>query len=433
MARASSPVVGPTSQARPKVAFFDSCDVFEDFYPHYGIDQPTFARTWAGTGNHAFIRQLQREVGDVTWYELTLRPDLREAQHEVAGCRVRFVRSSWLHRYLWRAFYLPRSAWRWRGLYPWYALCASYLAPLSTDLLRALRRDRPDVLVTQDYASGKFDVLLAIAASLNIPLVARHSGSCPEGYVGKVLRRWTIRRADLMIASGAAERALLVERFRVPIERAMVILTPTDITAFRPIPRREACTAVGLDAGRRYLLFVGRLSDHEKRISSLIEAFATLANHHRDTDLLVVGAGRDGATLRALAQARVPGRVRFLGWTSGADRLAPLYSAAVCLVLPSNREGFPSVVGEAMSCGTPVVASWVGGVPELVTDGRTGWLVRPGDDRALVERLGHVLTHAAETEGMRSEARRSAVRQLSPAVISLQLREGLERVLARRG
>ena len=115
MARASSPVVGPTSQARPKVAFFDSCDVFEDFYPHYGIDQPTFARTWAGTGNHAFIRQLQREVGDVTWYELTLRPDLREAQHEVAGCRVRFVRSSWLHRYLWRAFYLPRSAWRWRG------------------------------------------------------------------------------------------------------------------------------------------------------------------------------------------------------------------------------------------------------------------------------------------------------------------------------
>ena len=435
MASAHSPVIGPARRggARPKLAFFDSCDVFEDFYPHYGVDQPTFAHTWAGTGNHAFIRLLQHEVGDVTWYELTLRPGLREANHEVAGCRVRFVRSSWLHRQLWKAFYLPKSAWRWRGLYPWYALCASYLAPLSADLLRALRHDRPDLVIMQDYASGKFDVLLAIAACLDIPLVARHSGSRPDGYIGKNVRRWTIRRADLMIASGAAERALLVERFGVPTERVIVVLTPIDTTAFRPIPRREACAAVGLDAGRRYLLFVGRLSDHEKRVSSLIEAFATIADRYRDTDLLVVGEGRDGARLRALAQARAPGRVRFLGWASGPDRLAPLYSAATCLVLPSNREGFPAVVGEAMSCGTPVLASRVGGVPELVTDGRTGWLIRPGDDGALVERLEHVLAHAAETEAMRWEARRSAERRVSPVVVGMQLREGLQRVLARRG
>lgn len=435
MTSVHSPAVEPASRAgaRLKVAFFDFCDVFEDFYPHYGVDQPTFAHSWAGTGNHAFIRLLQQEVGDVTWYELALRPGLREANHEVAGCRVRFVRSSWLHRQLWKAFYLPKSAWRWRGLYPWYALCASYLAPLSADLLRTLWRDRPDLLIAQDYASGKFDVLLAIAACLGIPLVARHSGSRPDGYVGKKLRRWTIRLADLMIASGAAERALLIEGFAVQAERTIVALTPIDMAAFRPIPRREACATAGLDAGRRYLLFVGRLSDHEKRVGSLIEAFATIADRYRDTDLLIVGEGRDGAPLRALAQARAPGRVRFLGWASGPAQLAPLYSAAICLVLPSNREGFPAVVGEAMSCGTPVLASRVGGVPELVTDGRTGWLIEPGDDGALMERMGHVLAHAAESEGMRREARRSAECRVSPVVVGRQLREGLERVLKRRG
>jgi glycosyltransferase involved in cell wall biosynthesis len=419
--------------ARLKVAFFDYCDVFEDFYPHYGVDQSMFARTWTGTSNHAFIRLMQREVGDVTWYELALRREIRESHHEGAGCRVCFVRSSWVHRQLWRAFYLPRPAWRWRGLYPWYALAASYLAPLSQDLLRTLHRDRPDLLVVQDYASGKFDVLIAIAGLLGIPLVARHAGSRPEGYVGKIAKRWTIRRADLMIASGTTERTLLIERFGVRPERVIVALTPIDTTVFRPRPRAEACAAAGLDVERRYLLFVGRLAEHEKRVGALIEAFAAITGRYRDTDLLVVGEGHDGARLRALADERAPGRVRFLGWASGPERLAPLYSAAACLVLPSKREGFPAVIGEAMACGTPVLASRVGGVSELVTDAQTGWLFEPGDDRALSERLEHVLAHPAETDGMRPEARRRAERRVSPAVVGEQLRHGFEQVLGRSG
>ena len=414
---------------RPKIAFFDYCDVFEDFYPHYGVDQSAFSRTWSSGGNHAFVRLVQREVGDVTWYELALRPDVPEGRHELLGCRVRFVRSSWPHRQLWRAFYLPRPAWRWRGLYPGFALCASYLAPLSRDLLRSLRQDRPDVVFTQDYASGKFDVLLALAATLDIPLVARHAGSRPEGYIGKVAKRWTIRRADLVIASSAAERALLVERFRVPPERVVVILTPIDTEAFRPMAREEAYAAAGLQAGRRYLLYVGRLSEHDKRVGALIEAFSAIAARHPDTDLLIAGEGRDGRELRVLAAARAPGRVRFVGWASGAAQLAPLYSAAACVLLPSRREGFPTVVGEAMACGTPVIASRVGGVPELVTDGQTGWLVEPGDNTALVDRMTHVLEHPEETEAMRSEARRRAERTVSSDVVGRQLRASFGRVL----
>ena len=54
---------------RPRIAFFGYHDVFEDFYPHYGVTQQAFATSWAGSGNHAFVSVLQREVGDVVWYE----------------------------------------------------------------------------------------------------------------------------------------------------------------------------------------------------------------------------------------------------------------------------------------------------------------------------------------------------------------------------
>ena len=122
------------SGKRPLIAFFDYPDVVEDFYPHYGLDQNTFATRWADTGSHAFLSLLQREVGDVVWYSFSLKPELSEALHEEVGCRVRMMPSSWIHRQLWKLFYLPRASWRWRGAYPFYAVVASYVSLLSPEL-----------------------------------------------------------------------------------------------------------------------------------------------------------------------------------------------------------------------------------------------------------------------------------------------------------
>jgi glycosyltransferase involved in cell wall biosynthesis len=409
--------------ARPRIAFFDYADVFEDFYPHYGVDQRSFATSWAATGNHAFVSLLQREVGDVTWYSLSLSPQLDGARHEGVGCQVEFLPSSWLHQRLWRWFYLPKMAWRWRGAYSAYATVASYAAPLSWPLLRTLRRDRPDVLFVQDYASGRFDVLLAVARSLGVPLVAYHAGSLPEKYLGRLVRRWTIRRAARLIASSGRERDMLVRRFRVPPERVEVVLTPIDTSAYRPLDRREACRAACLDPERRYLLFVGRLDDRVKRIGVLIRAFAALLHHFADADLLIVGNGEDEENLRGLAAEHTPGRIRFLGWCSGPAALTPLYNAAECLLLPSRSEGFPAVVGEAMACGTPVLASDVGGIAELVDEGNTGWLIAPGDDEALRDRLAWVLTHPAAVAVLRPRARAMAESRVSPEVVGAALRE----------
>jgi glycosyltransferase involved in cell wall biosynthesis len=114
--------------------------------------------------------------------------------------------------------------------------------------------------------------------------------------------------------------------------------------------------------------------------------------------------------------------VRFTGWIGDAQTRARLYNAADCLVLPSRSEGFPAVVGEAAACGTPALASRVGGVAEVVEEGVTGWLVEPGDDRALRERLERALAHPGELEAMRPAARRRAEERLAPGVAAGILR-----------
>ena len=416
----TSPRALAAPRRRPAIAFFDYPDVFEDFYPHYGVDQDAFATRWSGTWAHAVLALLQREVGDVTWYSFSIAPTAAEARHD-AGFRVRLVPSSWAHRGLWRAFYLPRSAWRWRRAYPTYALLASYLSLASIRVARTVGRDRPDMLLVQDYATGRFDVLVLLARALGVPLVAFHAGSDPGRYVGRALKRWTIPRADLLLVSGDDERDRVVERYGVPAERVRVILTPIDTSRFAPVERGVALERAGLDPSRRYLLFTGRLDDRVKRVSAVIQAFARVAGHHPGADLVVAGDGPDRDELVNLAEALAPGRVLFRGWTAGTD-LVHLYASAECLVLPSASEGFPTVVGEALACGTPVVASRVGGVPELVADGDTGWLVPPGDDDALAERLGFVLSHRDVLAEMRPRARDVAQSRVAPPVIAAELR-----------
>lgn len=418
---------------RTRIAFLDYPDVFEDFYPHYGVDQRAFATLWAATGLHAFLSLLQQEVGDVTWYSQSLAPEIGEARHEVVGCRVKILPSSWLHRVFWRAFYLPRSAWRWRERgYRTFATIASYLSPASVSLIQELMRDRPDVFFLGSYSSGRFDVLMLVAQAMGVPLVAFHSGGEAERYLGKTVRRWTIPRADRFIVSGQAEREMLIARYNVPPERLDVILTPIDTEKFQPMERTEACRLAALDPGRRYILFVGRLADEVKRVSSIIRVFAALAARYPDADLLIVGEGEDSARLAKLASAEAPGRVMFLGWRSGAENLAPLYNSAECLLLPSRREGFPTVVGEAMACGTPVLASRVGGISELVVDDETGWLISPGDDEALAEKMAFVLEDPHAVAAMRPRVREMAESRVSRAAVSGALARCFSSAIAAR-
>jgi glycosyltransferase involved in cell wall biosynthesis len=137
------------------------------------------------------------------------------------------------------------------------------------------------------------------------------------------------------------------------------------------------------------VVFAGRLSP-EKGVDTLIAAVGRLGP---GAMLQVAGEGPDGARLRALADEIAPGRVVFHGRLGKADTVALLRSAGVVAVPSRWYENQPMIVLEAMALGVAVVASDMGGLPELVEPGVTGVLVPPDDDTALAEALADLLGH----------------------------------------
>lgn len=419
----------PYPGKRPRIAFFDYPDVFEDFYPHYGVTQRTFATSWTNTANHQWIQLIQEEIGDVTWYVNCIKPEHSELKNDEVGCVVKYLPSSFFHRILWKQFYLSSSSWRWRRFYRSYASLASYLSPLSWHLWKLLRKDKPDVLYVQDYGSGRYDSLLFFAFLLKIPLMTFHSGSIPDEYHGMLMRRFTLKKADWIFPSGENEQRLLEQKFGINKEKTSIIRPPIDTQAYRPVNRDIACSETGLDPARRYIIFVGRLSDSIKRLSIIIKVFAEIAIKHDEVDLLIIGNGSDETSLQNYAEKIIPGRVHFKGWVAEDDRKAMFYNVSECLVLNSLREASPAVIGEAFSCGIPVVSSDIGGIDDLVVQEKSGWLFTPGDDDALLRHLEYVAANPEKIKTMRSHVREIAEKKVSIPVIKKALQEGFTKVL----
>lgn len=205
--------------------------------------------------------------------------------------------------------------------------------------------------------------------------------------------------ADQVIAATPAELAQLQWLYQANTNRITVIPPGVDTSHFYPIPSDEAKEYVGIPADEKMLLFVGRI-EPLKGLDVLIEAIGRFCperrEKHRKLFLAVIGGDPDASSERMTAEmARVQGLrekygveevVTFLG-KRGQDTLPYYYSAAEAVVVPSHYESFGMVALEAMACGTPVVASQVGGLAFLVQDGKTGFTVPVGDAEALCGRL----------------------------------------------
>lgn len=156
-----------------------------------------------------------------------------------------------------------------------------------------------------------------------------------------------------------------------------------------------------------------------KGVADLVSAFATIARDLPAARLVIAGRPQNKVYVRGLRDmvnnAGLGGRVEFLGQVPQSELAALMHRAAV-FALPSYTEGLPRVVWEAMAAGLPVVATPVGGIPELVTEGETGFLVAPGDHQALAERLRWVLEHPQEALEMGRRGRAFSERVFSTEV-----------------
>jgi teichuronic acid biosynthesis glycosyltransferase TuaC len=241
---------------------------------------------------------------------------------------------------------------------------------------------------------GKPVVVTARGSDLNLISHLRGPGA---------MIRWAARTADASVGVSAA----LVEVLRswgIDDARLHVFRNGVDLDRFRPLDRAAARTELQID-GAPLLLSVGNLLEL-KGHHLVIDALSALLARHPGARLAIVGQGEQRAALEGRARASgVAERVRFVGPVPN-ERLAAWYSAADLLVLASSREGWANVLLEAMACGTPVVASRVGGTPEVVAAPEAGELMVERSAEGIVQAVERLLARGPDRAATRRYAER---------------------------
>jgi D-inositol-3-phosphate glycosyltransferase len=234
------------------------------------------------------------------------------------------------------------------------------------------------------------------------------------------IERRTMAAADRIIAATEIDRSHMLDAYGANARKIAVVPGGVNLDVFQPGPREVARRALGLGP-EPTLLFVGRIQ-RLKGIDVLIRAAAALADDLGKVRVLVVGGSGEGAVDRPAEEARelarlhgivdeldVQNSVRFLGAVE-QSQLATYYQAADLTVMPSTYESFGLVAVESMACGTPVVASRVGGLATIVREDENGALVPWRDPRLFADRIRAILTERERADRLRVGALETARR-----------------------
>ena len=205
----------------------------------------------------------------------------------------------------------------------------------------------------------------------------------------------------------------------VPAHKLVVIPNFVDAEVFDGAHRRPYWrTHFGFNANDRVLGVVAQLRP-EKNHGLLLRVFNDLASNHSDLKLLIVGDGELRAGLeRLVAEYGLSERVVLAGHV---ERAWQTFAAIDVAVLPSQHEGFPNSLIEAMAVGVPIVASDVGGIRDAIRNGDTGWLAAPGDYSSLHGALSRSLADTAAAAQMADRAREAAAREYSQEAVMARL------------
>ena len=281
-------------------------------------------------------------------------------------------------------------------------------------LARLIRRERPDILHTHTAKAGTVGRVAAILAGKHKPPIVVHTfhGHVLRGYFGplrswffRMLERWLAAHTTALIAVSPQVRDDLVALGVAPAERFAVIRLGVELgerIAPEKNGRAESRRYLGIPEERFAVGWIGRMTA-VKRTDDVLVAFKGLRDAGVEAMLCMVGDGPDRPHLEQ--RAHELGLMRdtlFLGYQ---EDVAPFYAAFDALVLPSSNEGTPVSVIEALAAGRPVVATRVGGVPDVVQEGVDGFLVDPGATDDLADRLAQLARDAGLRERMGAAGR----------------------------
>jgi len=214
-------------------------------------------------------------------------------------------------------------------------------------------------------------------------------------------------------------------RLRIPNSKIHVVKRGVDIERFRPFGKREkARKELGIKKNNVVILFVGRL-EQVKGIDYLLQAAKQLLKEHNYLTFMFAGEGTLRRKYEEMTQS-IRENVIFLGFRND---ICQLMNAADIFVLPSRSEAHPISVLEANACGLPVVASRVGGIPEMITDGVNGICVKPKNANELAEALRKLITNPSLAEEMGKKGRVFVKQCFSEEVVASKVEKYYKHVI----
>lgn len=296
-------------------------------------------------------------------------------------------------------------------------------------LTRLVRRTRPHIVHTHTAKAGALGRLAAWLAGVPV-IVHTYHGHVFHGYFSPArarfflpIERWLARRTDRLLTVSETVRSELLSLGIGTPEQLVVVPLGLDLEPFAGAGalRGQLRAELGLGRDAPLVGIVARLVP-VKAHEVFIEAAARVARQVPQSRFLLVGDGARRAELETLAvQLGLKDRTFFLGWRRDLDRI---YADLDLVALTSRNEGSPVSLIEAMAAGRPVVATRVGGVPDLVEDGVTGCLVPPGDADALAEAMVGLLTDPDRRHAMGQAGRKRVV----PAFSARRLLDDMDRL-----
>jgi glycosyltransferase involved in cell wall biosynthesis len=246
-------------------------------------------------------------------------------------------------------------------------------------------RFEPDIILSYWLYPDAFGAMCA-ARRHGIPLVAGARGSDirVRDAVSRALTRRVVHAADRLLVVSEDLGRLAVSAYGAKPARVFAIANGCDAKLFHLGDRNAARQALGIAADTTLIVYAGRLVA-EKGLRELIAAARRIAPGYPRVELALIGDGPLAGELAQAAAAAAPLRVHLSG-ALAPDAVAQWMTAGNLFALPSYSEGYPNVLVEALACGRPIVATHVGGIPEIVDDS-TGILIAPRDDGALERAL----------------------------------------------
>jgi glycosyltransferase involved in cell wall biosynthesis len=241
---------------------------------------------------------------------------------------------------------------------------------------------------------------------LGIPTVLTLHGKHPppSGFFSKALFR---ARGRLAIASPSKITCVSSEtKGFYQLDAAIVIRNGIDTSRFIPNPEERSKKRVDLELGDSFVvLFLGRL-DAKKGVYELLEVTKDLVGENSRIKLLLVGSGEDESVRDAIEEKSLKETVIQVG---KVENPVPFYQCSDIFVLFSALEGIPLTLLEAMACELPCIATSVGGISEVITNGIDGFLIEPGDEEALKRHVLWCVDNASNLEDISTKARRRTI------------------------